>query len=164
MQTEIKDTQRAFLIEWIIDVHRKFRMAPETLYVAVFMVDTFLSRQKVTSSQLHKIGVTVLLVSTKYEEIYPPNIKDLLVVSENKFKKEEIIAMEKEILAKLNYNVTTPSHYRFLQRFSRFSTVTQDRQVFFYAQYLLEISLLDASFLRFLPSQLAAASLILSSK
>lgn len=121
MQTEIKDTQRAFLIEWIIDVHRKFRMAPETLYVATHVVDTFLSRQKVVSSQLHKIGVTVLLISTKYEEIYPPNIKDLLVVSENKFKKEEVIEMEKEILAKLEYKLTTPSHYRFLQRFSRLS-------------------------------------------
>lgn len=39
-----------------------------------------------------------------------------------------------------------------------------DRQIFFYSQYILEISLLDASFLRFLPSQLAAASLILSAK
>ena len=50
VQTEIKDTQRAFLIEWIIDVHRKFRMAPETLYVATHLVDTYLSNQKVTSS------------------------------------------------------------------------------------------------------------------
>lgn len=33
VQTEIKDTSRAFLIEWIIDVHRKFRLSPETLYV-----------------------------------------------------------------------------------------------------------------------------------
>lgn len=33
VQTEIKDTSRAFLIEWIIDVHRKFRLVPEALYV-----------------------------------------------------------------------------------------------------------------------------------
>jgi hypothetical protein len=33
VQTEIKDTSRAFLIEWIIDVHRKFRLTPESLYV-----------------------------------------------------------------------------------------------------------------------------------
>lgn len=33
--SEVKDTSRAFLVEWIIDVHRKFRLAPETLYVTV---------------------------------------------------------------------------------------------------------------------------------
>jgi hypothetical protein len=41
--TEVKDTSRAFLVEWIIDVHRKFRLLPETLYVTVFLIDRFLS-------------------------------------------------------------------------------------------------------------------------
>ncbi len=45
VQTEIKDTSRAFLIEWIIDVHRKFRLTPEALYVAVYIIDQFLSKQ-----------------------------------------------------------------------------------------------------------------------
>ena len=40
---EVKDTSRAFLIEWIIDVRRKFRLLPETLYVTVFIIDRFLS-------------------------------------------------------------------------------------------------------------------------
>lgn len=33
VQTELRDTSRAFLLEWIIDVHRKFRLTPECLYV-----------------------------------------------------------------------------------------------------------------------------------
>jgi len=43
VQTEIKDTSRAFLVEWIIDVHRKFRLMPETLYVTINIIDRFLS-------------------------------------------------------------------------------------------------------------------------
>ena len=43
VQTEIKDTSRAFLIEWIIDVHRKFRLLPEALYVTVFLIDNYMS-------------------------------------------------------------------------------------------------------------------------
>lgn len=43
LPTEVKDTSRAFLVEWIIDVHRKFRLMPETLYVTVFLIDRFLS-------------------------------------------------------------------------------------------------------------------------
>ena len=43
-RTEVKDTSRAFLVEWIIDVHRKFRLNSETLYVTVFLIDRFLSK------------------------------------------------------------------------------------------------------------------------
>ena len=72
LPTEVKDTSRAFLIEWIIDVHRKFRLRPETLYVTVFIVDRYLSLKQIKKSELHILGVTSLLISTKYEEIYPP--------------------------------------------------------------------------------------------
>lgn len=85
MQTEIKDTSRAFLVEWIIDVHRKFKLMPETLYVTVYIIDKFLSASPIKKSDLHLLGVTALLISTKYEEIYPPDLTDLLNISENKF-------------------------------------------------------------------------------
>lgn len=95
VQTEVRDTQRAFLLEWIIDVHRKYRLRPETLYVCQFIIDKYLSRHKTESKQLHLIGVTTLLLGTKYEEIYPPDLKDFLHVSENKFTKAQVLDMEK---------------------------------------------------------------------
>ena len=101
LPTEVKDTSRAFLIEWIIDVHRKFRLRPETLYVTVFIVDRYLSLKQIKKSELHILGVTSLLISTKYEEIYPPQLKDLLNVSENKFNKAEVLKLEMDILITL---------------------------------------------------------------
>jgi len=47
VQTEIKDTSRAFLIEWIIDVHRKFRLVPEALYVTQHIIDQYMSKKKI---------------------------------------------------------------------------------------------------------------------
>lgn len=91
MGSDIKDTSRAFLIEWVIDVQRKFRLLPETLFVAVQICDRYLSCNKATKSQLHLIGVTSILISTKYEEIYPPEMHDLLSVSENKFTKSNVL-------------------------------------------------------------------------
>ena len=44
------------------------------------------------------MGVTSILIATKYEEIYPPELKDLLVVSENKFSKAEVLRMELDML------------------------------------------------------------------
>ena len=78
VQTEIRDTSRGFLVEWIIDVHRKFRLNPETLYVTVSIIDRYLSQVKIKKPQLHILGVAAILIATKYEEIYPPELKDLL--------------------------------------------------------------------------------------
>jgi len=50
VQTEIKDTSRAFLLEWIIDVHRKFRLQPESLYVNQLIIDQYLSKKKILKS------------------------------------------------------------------------------------------------------------------
>jgi hypothetical protein len=50
VQKEIKDTSRAFLVEWIIDVTRKFRLLPETLYVTVSIIDRFLSLVNIKKS------------------------------------------------------------------------------------------------------------------
>ena len=164
VQTEIKDTSRAFLIEWIIDVHRKFKLVPEALYVTVFLLDQYMSKKHITKTQLQLLGVTTLWIAAKYEEIYPPELQDFLLVSENKFTGKEVIEMEKEILATMNFMITVPSAFRFLQRYRRLSGVLNNDEVFYYAWYILEICLLDASLLRFKPSQLAAASLILSSR
>lgn len=139
VQTEIKDTSRAFLIEWIIDVHRKFKLTPEALYVAVFIIDKFLSKQQIQKSQLHLLGVSTLLIASKYEEIYPPTLTDFLAVSENKFTKQMVLKMEKDILTALGFNVTAPSAYRFLQRYRSLNPTCNDDEVFFFAQYLQEI-------------------------
>ncbi len=165
LPTEVKDTSRAFLVEWIIDVHRKFRLMPETLYVTVFLIDQFLSLQQIKKSQLHILGVTSLLIATKYEEIYPPELKDLLQVSENKFSRAEVLKMELDMLSVLQFQVQVPTSYRFLERFRKLSLVTaNDDKMFFFAQYLQEIALLDASLLKYRSSEIAAASLILAAR
>jgi hypothetical protein len=69
---------------------------------------------QIKKAQLHLLGVAALLIATKYEEIYPPELKDLIQISENKFKKEEVLELETHILVTLEFNFFVPSHLRFL--------------------------------------------------
>lgn len=121
------------MIEWVIDVHRKFRLTPEALYVAVYIIDQYLSKKHLQKSQLHLLGVSTLIIASKYEEIYPPSLNDFLAVSENKFTKQMVLKMEKDILTALNFNLTAPSAYRFLQRYRILNPICNDDEVFFYA-------------------------------
>jgi len=62
-----------------------------------------------------------MLVATKYEEIYPPLLKDFVYITDNKYKAEEILDMEKSILFALDFDLQLTSSYRFLERFSKIS-------------------------------------------
>ena len=72
--------------------------------------------------------------------------------------------MEMDMLVTLQFNITTPSAYRFLERFRKLSSVANEDKIFFFAQYLQEIALLDASLLKYAPSEIAASALILSTR
>jgi cyclin B len=55
-------------------VNRKFRLLSETLYVTISIIDRFLSKVNIKKSQLHMLGVASILIASKYEEIYPPEL------------------------------------------------------------------------------------------
>ena len=79
----------------MIDVHRKFKLVPEALYVTIHIIDQYMSKKKVLKSQLHLLGVATLLIAAKYEEIYPPELRDFIAVSENKFSNKMVLEMER---------------------------------------------------------------------
>jgi hypothetical protein len=54
-------------------------------------------------------------------------------VSENKFTKQMVLKMEKEILEALSFNLTAPSAYRFLQRYRSLNPACNDEEIFFFA-------------------------------
>ena len=55
-----------------------------------------------------------MLISTKYEEIYAPEIKDFVYVSDYAYTANEVLECEADILMTLDFNVTTPSPLAFL--------------------------------------------------
>ena len=84
------------------------------------IIDRFLAKvPNLKKSELQCLGITALHIAGKYEEIYPPELKNLLRVTDNAVSKEEIIKMEYQILSALRFEVTFPSAYRFVERFNR---------------------------------------------
>ena len=103
--------------EWPSQVHLKFKLVPETLYLTVNLIDRFLERAQVARSKLQLVGVTALLLASKYEEIYPPEIRDLVYITDRAYSKTDILCMESTILNKLEFNLTVPSVGVFLARY-----------------------------------------------
>jgi len=80
-QKSINEKMRAFLVDWLAELHFKFKMWPETLYVAIGLMDHYLAIvNDITKDNLQCLGITAIFIAGKYEEIYPPDIKTILKV------------------------------------------------------------------------------------
>jgi cyclin B len=98
MQEDINERMRSILIDWLVEVHLKFKLVSESLYLTVNLIDRYLEREQVHRSKLQLIGVTAMLISCKYEEIYPPIVKDFVYITDNAYTKEEILEQERRML------------------------------------------------------------------
>lgn len=57
-QEDVNEKMRAILIDWLIDVHYKFKLLPETLFIAVNLIDRYLEIKNMKRDQLQLLGVT----------------------------------------------------------------------------------------------------------
>jgi G2/mitotic-specific cyclin 2 len=156
-QKELEWSMRGILVDWLIEVHAKFGMLPETLYLTVNIIDRFLSTKVVQLDRLQLVGVTAMFIAAKYEEVFSPHVTGFRHVSDDGFSEEEILSAERYILTALNYDLSYPNPMNFLRRISKADQY--DVQVRTLGKYLLEISCLDHRFIGFEPSRIAAAAM-----
>lgn len=153
---------RAILIDWLVDVHLKFKLLPETLFLTVNIIDRYLEKCSIIRQKLQLVGVTAMLIACKYEEIYAPEIKDFIYVTDKAYTKEDILFMEGSILSALDFNLTFTSSFRFLERYAFLSNF--DEKMVMLARFLLELSLVEYKMLRYSPSNLASSAIYLVKK
>lgn len=107
---------------------------------------------------MNHLAVTALFIATKYEEIYPPDLVELISYNSYEMDETEIFKKELAILRKLDFELLTVSPYIFLVRYH---AIIDDKNTILFnlAQLILEFSLLNPKFCHFKNSLKAAASL-----
>ena len=116
-QNDVNEKMRGILVDWIIEVHLKFKFLPETLFLTVGLIDRYLEKTQIMRTKLQLVAVSAMLIASKYEEIYAPEVRDFVFITDNAYTREEILSMEMSILTTLQFNITSPSAFRFLERF-----------------------------------------------
>lgn len=97
-QPDVNGRMRAILVDWLVEVHHRFDLMQETLYLTVHLVDRYLSLKRINRSHLQLVGVTAMLVASKYEDMYPPEVADFVYISDNAFTARNILDMERVCL------------------------------------------------------------------
>ena len=162
VQTDINDKMRAILIDWLVEVHLKFKLMPETLFLTVNLIDRFLSVRAVSRKNLQLVGVTAMLLASKYEEIWAPEVRDFVYISDKAYTRNQILVMERDMLNTLNFKLSVPTAYPFLCRFIKANGAEKEQALL--VSFLVELSLPEYNMLRYAPSQLAAGAVYASNE
>lgn len=159
-QDDLEWKMRGILVDWLIEVHTRFRLLPETLFLAINIVDRFLSSKVVPLDKLQLVGITAMFIASKYEEVLSPHVGNFVHVADDGFTVEEVLSAERYTLSTLKYDLSYPNPMNFLRRISKADNY--DIQTRTVGKYLMEISLVDHRFLEYRQSHIAAASMYLA--
>ncbi|KAG6653636.1 hypothetical protein CIPAW_05G091400 [Carya illinoinensis] len=139
------------------EVHYKFELMDETLFLTVDLIDRFLERQTVIRKKLQLVGLTAILLACKYEEVSVPLVEDLLLLSDKAYTRKEVIDMERLMVNKLQFNLSVPTPYVFMRRFLKAAQSNQKLELLSF--FIIELCLVEYEMLKFPPSLLAAAAI-----
>jgi G2/mitotic-specific cyclin-B, other len=161
-QPELSDRMRSILVSWLIEVHLKFDLRSETLFITINLVDRYCSQCEVSRSEYQLLGVSAMLIACKYEEIYVPKIEDFVDITDNTYEKHQILEQEFQILRQLDFQITFPTILRFVERFHALSQ--SNPEVLTLACYLCELTLIEVKMNKWTPSRIASSALYLAKK
>ncbi|KAG4076372.1 hypothetical protein HA402_005815 [Bradysia odoriphaga] len=162
-QREVTPKMRTVLIDWLNEVHLQFHLFTETYYLTVGIIDRYLNEYTVTSRKnLQLVGVAAMFLACKYEEMYPPMLKDFVFITDDTYSASQIMTMEQHILRKLDFDLSAPSVIHFVRRFSKAANTSQLEHTM--SKYFIELASIDYSMVHYRPSIIAAAAVFMTLK
>ncbi|CAI7133007.1 BEM_collapsed_G0021990.mRNA.1.CDS.1 [Saccharomyces cerevisiae] len=153
----LKSSMRALLIDWLVEVHEKFHCLPETLFLAINLLDRFLSQNVVKLNKLQLLCITCLFIACKFEEVKLPKITNFAYVTDGAATVEGIRKAELFVLSSLGYNISLPNPLNFIRRISKADNYCIETRNM--AKFIMEYSICCNKFIHLKPSYLAAMSI-----
>nr|7MKX_B Chain B, Cyclin-A2 [Homo sapiens]7MKX_D Chain D, Cyclin-A2 [Homo sapiens] len=157
-QPDITNSMRAILVDWLVEVGEEYKLQNETLHLAVNYIDRFLSSMSVLRGKLQLVGTAAMLLASKFEEIYPPEVAEFVYITDDTYTKKQVLRMEHLVLKVLTFDLAAPTVNQFLTQYFLHQQPANCK-VESLAMFLGELSLIDADpYLKYLPSVIAGAA------
>jgi cyclin B len=161
-QKDINAKMRAILMDWLVEVHMKYKLRDETLHLTVTIIDRYLARVPVPRKRLQLVGVVAMFIAAKFEEINPPGVGDYEYITDNAYTKDDILVTECQMLTTLNFQIVVPTVAHFMDPLQRMNGCDTAHKHF--VNYLCELALLEIRMLKYKPSHLLSAAMLLSNE
>lgn len=165
VQRDITQSMRGILVDWLVEVSEEYKLVPDTLYLTVHLIDWFLSQNYIERQKLQLLGITCMLIASKYEEICAPRVEEFCCITDNTYSRGEVVKMESQVLNYFGFKIFAPTAKTFLRRFLRAAQASYKNpslELEYLGNYLAELTLIDYGCLKYLPSIIAASAVFLA--
>jgi hypothetical protein len=159
-QSEITTEMREILVSFLINSSEACKFHTEPTFLAVNILDRYISIKSCTKETFQLIGIVSFMIAAKFQETKYPSIESIAKLCLNKYSREEIISMEKDILQTIDYKLIVCTALSVLcNNFKRL-----DKKLFLIAQCLAEMCLLDYKYSAICPFKLSRACVLFASE
>jgi hypothetical protein len=153
---------RPYLIDFLIEAHAAFQLLPETLFLAVNLLDRYCSRRVVYKRHYQLVGCAALLIAAKYgdKKDRVPMIRELKSMCCALYDEEMFTQMEWHVLNTLEWVIGHPTVDTWMTLILK--DENEDLPVEHMALYLSEVAMYHKEFVSRKPSVMAHASITLA--
>ncbi|ODQ65221.1 cyclin-like protein, partial [Nadsonia fulvescens var. elongata DSM 6958] len=159
LQPEINWEMRHDIINFMIYIHSNSRLMPHTLFLAVNILDRYISKRIMRTEHKNLVICSCLSIAAKYleEKRRVPSVSQIMKLSGLQFTESQFTETELHILSTINFCIGHPTSEAFLDLILKDEPV-MTRHV---ARYICEICLYDREFLKYGSSFIAYCSKML---
>ncbi len=157
------EKNRSIIFNWLVRNNHKWRLKDDTLFMAMNIMDRFISKYKVANSEFQLVAIASYLIASKYEDIYPPYVDELSQICNFSYTIDDILKKEYEILVGLDFDILYNSSYKYLT-FLHSIADKDNSKLFYISQFMLELSLENLDILQFSQSKRALSALLVAKK
>jgi Cyclin, N-terminal domain/Cyclin, C-terminal domain len=163
IQPEIQWSMRPHLLDFLIEAHAASQLLPDTLFLAVNLLDRYCSRRVVYKCHYQLVGCAALRIAAKYSDKKDrvPPVRELRSMCCSLRDEEMFIQMEWHVLQTLGWQIGHPTVDSFLQ-IALEESGFRDQEAEHMTWYLCELAVFHKEFISVLPSVLARSALALS--
>ncbi|KAK9477840.1 cyclin-like protein [Lipomyces japonicus] len=161
LQPELEWYMRPYLLDFLVESHLSLRLLPQTLFLAVNLIDRYCSRRVVFKKHYQLVGCAALWIASKYEDKKDrvPTARELKIMCCDAYEEDMFVQMEGHVLSTLEWSIGSPTCDIFVKQSLKNSNSDTLENL---SLYLCEMALFQKSFLGFRPSVIASAAQVVA--
>ena len=116
----ISSSSRTKMVNWMMEIFASYASEPLSFFLAVEIMDNYLQKTKniYRENDIHLIGMACIYMASKMEDIIPLHMVHIKTkIGHDKFSKQEINDMEKDILKVLDWDILLITTYDVIKTF-----------------------------------------------
>lgn len=104
----------------MVEVLHAYKMADQTFFLAVNILDRFFkkARKSLPQSELHLTGMVSMFISSKYEDLSPLLMKTIInKIGHGKFPLRNVLERELDMLRTIEFRIGSPTMLEFIETY-----------------------------------------------